>query len=68
MPVYFTVFGTAVAVNVVMADVPWRFRIALMGLVKPPVPARAAETVNPFALVLLFVTVMPVAVRLANVN
>ena len=55
-------------VNVMMEDVPVRFKIPAAGFINPPVPASAVEIVTPLAWILLFVSVMPVAVILPNVN
>ena len=60
MPVKLTVLPTAVAVRVVMEDVPPIFKIPVAALVKPPVPANAVATVS----VPLFVKVIPVTVTL----
>ena len=56
----FTVLPTAVAVSVVIAKVPPRFRVPVAPFVNPPVPANAVPTVN----VPLLVRVTPVTVTL----
>ena len=56
--------GDAVAVNVVIPDVPPIFRVALAAWVNPPVPDKAVPTVN----VLLLVSVTPVTVTLGIDN
>ena len=68
MPLYSTVFGFAVAVMVVIPDVPPSFKTALVPWVSPPVPDSAVETTNPPEAVMLLVRVTVVTVAFGIVK